>query len=101
MIAWHRIDPQRRRVTLNVHVQPNAAVNAVAGRHGDALKIRIAAPAVEDKANRALIAFLQQTLRIRTAQISIRHGARGRRKTVEINEADDALVERVAALMPD
>ena len=101
MIAWHRIDPQRRRVTLNVHVQPNAAVNAVAGRHGDALKIRIAAPAVEDKANRALIAFLQQTLRIRTAQISIRHGARGRRKPVEITEADDALVERVAALMPD
>ena len=101
MIAWHRIDPQRRRVTLNVHVQPNAAVNAGAGRHGDALKIRIAAPAVEDKANRALIAFLQQTLRIRTAQISIRHGARGRRKTVEITEADDALVGRVAALMPD
>ena len=100
MSAWHRVDRERRCVRLNVHVQPNATANAVAGLHGDALKIRIAAPAVEDKANRALIAFLRETLDVRAAQISIRHGTRGRRKTVEIAEADAALLERVAALVP-
>lgn len=98
MSAWHRVDREKKRITLTVHVQPNAATSAVAGVHGDALRIRIAAPAVEDKANKALIAFLRETLDVRAARISIRHGARGRRKTVDIADAGAELLERVAAL---
>jgi uncharacterized protein (TIGR00251 family) len=100
MSGWQRYDRDARRITLNVHVQPQAARDGVAGLYGDALKIRIAAPAVDDKANRALIAFLRAALGLRAAQIAIRHGARSRRKTVEISDADDALAARLRALLP-
>ena len=83
---WYRFDPARRRLTLTVHIQPNARVTAVAGRHGDALKIRIAAPAVDDKANAALIRFLHEWFRLPAARIKIKHGARGRRKLVELDD---------------
>ena len=86
--AWCRFDPGAGRLTLNVHVQPNARTSGFAGLHGDALKVRIAAPAVDDKANAALIDFLHRYLKLPSSLISIRHGARGRRKVVEIADAD-------------
>ncbi len=98
MSGWHRFDPGAGRVTLTVHVQPNASVSAVAGLHGDALKIRIAAPAADHKANQALVDFLHRVLRLRASQISIRHGAHGRRKIIEIADADVALLARLSAL---
>lgn len=93
--AWCRFDPGAGRLTLNVHVQPNARVSGFAGLHGDALKIRIAAPAVDDKANAALIDFLHCFLKLPSSLISIRHGARGRRKVVEIAHADAATHELI------
>lgn len=93
--VWCRFDPGARRLTLNVHVQPNARVSAFAGLHGDALKIRIAAPAVDDKANAALIDFLHRFLGLPSSLISIRHGARGRRKVVEIAGADASKWEQI------
>lgn len=98
MTAWHRYDPGTGRVTLTLHVQPNATASAVAGLHGDALKIRIAAPAADNKANKALVDFLHRLLELRTSQISIRHGAHGRRKIVEIAGADAALLARLNAV---
>lgn len=89
--TWCRFDPGAGRITLNIHVQPNARVSAIAGLHGDALKIRIAAPAVDNKANAALIDFLRHFLKLPPSLISIRHGTHGRRKVVEIAEADVAL----------
>lgn len=88
--AWCRFDPGAGRLTFNVHVQPNARVSEMAGLHGDALKIRIAAPAADNKANAALIEFLHRFLKLPSSLISIRHGARGRRKVVEIAKADAA-----------
>ena len=101
MSTWRRYEPEKRRITLNVHVQPNAASTGIAGLHGDAVKMRIAAPAADDKANRALVVFLRHALGVRAAQVSIRHGSRGRRKVVEILEADGTVFERVAALLPE
>jgi uncharacterized protein len=97
--AWCRFDPGARRLTLNIHVQPNARVSGFAGLHGDALKVRIAAPAVDDKANAALVDFLHRFLKLPSSLISIRHGARGRRKVVEIAGADastQALIKSAA-----
>ena len=98
MSGWHRFDRATGRVTLTVHVQPNASASAIAGLHGDALKIRIAAPAADHKANQALVDFLRRVLRLRVSQISIRHGAHGRRKVIEIADADAALLARLGAL---
>lgn len=97
---WWQLDAARGRVTLTLHVQPNARRTAIDGRHGDALKIRIAAPAVDDKANRALIDHLHERLALPSAVISIRQGSRGRRKIVEIARCDTQTVARVASLEP-
>jgi uncharacterized protein (TIGR00251 family) len=81
---WQRYDPATRRLTVSLHVQPGARRSEIAGPHGDALKVRIAAPAVDNKANTALIEFLSETLGIARSAITIRHGAAGRRKVIEI-----------------
>lgn len=99
-MGWHRFDPAQRRLTLTLHIQPNARVTAVAGRHGDALKIRIAAPAVDDKANAALIRFLQHWFRLPAGSIRIRHGARGRRKIVELDHPATGFEALLAGMEP-
>ena len=82
--TWYRYDTAARCYSLRLHVQPNARKSQVAGLHGDALKIRIAAPAVDNKANAALIEFLSRTLGVPKSAIAIRHGETGRRKLLEI-----------------
>jgi uncharacterized protein (TIGR00251 family) len=95
--AWHRDDAATCRLTLTLHVQPGARKSGIAGPHGDALKIRIAAPAVDNKANVALIEFLSETLEVPKSAIVVRHGVTGRRKTVEISGGPE-LSEKVASL---
>ena len=97
-MGWYRYDPALRRATLTLHIQPNARVNAVAGRHGDALKVTVAAPAVDSKANLALIDFLHQWFKLPVRDIKIRQGARGRRKVVELNDAGPAIVAILASV---
>ena len=83
--SWYRFDPGQRRLTLTLHIQPNARKSAVVGLHGDALKIRIAAPAADNKANAALIDFLHQWFMLPSSQFRIKLGAHGRRKIVELD----------------
>jgi uncharacterized protein (TIGR00251 family) len=82
--TWLRHDPASGRVVVTLHVQPGARKNEITGLHGDALKVKIAAPAVENKANSALIEFLAGTLGVPKSAVAIRQGATGRRKVVEI-----------------
>jgi len=92
-VAWHRYDPEARRLTLSLHVQPGARNSALAGIHGDALKIRVAAPAVDNKANAALVEFLSELLAVPKSAIAIRHGATGRRKVVEITGGEELVAK--------
>ena len=82
--TWCHYDAAARQLTITLHVQPNARRSAIAGLHGDALKIRIAAPAVDNKANAVLIEFLSESLGIPKSAIVISRGATSRRKVVEI-----------------
>jgi uncharacterized protein len=66
--------------TLAVHVQPGAKRSEVAGLHGDRLKIRIAAPALDGRANEALVAFVAETLGIAKSRITIAKGVQSREK---------------------
>jgi len=84
--SWLSYDPAARRLTLTLHVQPGARKSGIAGIHGDALKIRIAAPASDNKANGALVEFLGETLGVPKSAIATRRGATGRRKVVEVLE---------------
>lgn len=73
------------KLTLTLHIQPGAKRTEIAGLHGDSLKIRVAAPPVEGAANAALIDFLKAAFAVRAAQITLKQGASGRRKVVEID----------------
>jgi uncharacterized protein len=81
---WYRYDARRARVTLMLHVQPGAKKTEVAGAHGDALKIKVAAPPVEGAANAALLKFLARRLGVALRDVSIKSGASVRAKVVEI-----------------
>jgi uncharacterized protein len=81
--SWRRVGADGS-VTLEVHAQPGAKRTEVAGVHGGCLKIRLAAPAVEGKANAALTAYLAQAFAVPKRAVTIVRGETGRRKTVRI-----------------
>ncbi|MEI7430238.1 MAG: DUF167 domain-containing protein [Betaproteobacteria bacterium] len=72
--------------TLALHIQPGAKKTEVAGLYGDALKIRLAAPPVDGKANAALIDFVAQRLGVAKSAVSLKSGLSSRRKVLEISE---------------
>jgi hypothetical protein len=85
-------------VALRLHIQPGAKKTEVAGLHGEALKIRLAAPPVDGKANACLIAFLANQLGVAKASITLMSGDTSRVKRVRINGVGAALVRE--ALLP-
>ncbi len=83
---WLR--PDGDGVVLSLHIQPGAKRTEVAGLHGDALKIRLAAPPVDGKANEALIAFLAKTLGVPKARVELVAGQTSRAKRVRVTGVD-------------
>jgi uncharacterized protein len=79
---------------LIVHVVPRARRSEVAGRHGDALKIRIAAPPVDGAANTELVRFLAEQLGVPRSAVTVASGTSGRRKTVSVEGVTTAAAER-------
>jgi len=69
-------------VTIHVHAQPGARRTEVVGLHGDCLKVRLASPPVDGKANACLVEFLARRLRVKRSQITITRGLSSRRKAV-------------------
>lgn len=70
--------------TMTVHVVPRAHATEVAGRHGDAVKIRVAAPPVDGAANTELVRFLAERLGVARSAVRIVSGGSRRRKTVAV-----------------
>ena len=84
-----------RQTTLTLHIQPGAKKTEVAGVHGDALKIRLAAPPVDGKANAALIAFVADRLGLAKSAVSLKSGQTSRRKVLEVTAAPADTLERL------
>ncbi len=84
MNEWFRAAADGR-MTLTLHIQPGAKKTEFAGRHGDALKIRLAAPPVDGKANEALIKFVAATLQLPKSSVSLKSGQTSRRKVLEVS----------------
>jgi uncharacterized protein (TIGR00251 family) len=78
------IEEKGRSTRLAVLVQPRAARTEVVGWHGDALKVRVAAPPVEGAANQELIRFLARRLRVPQSAVTVARGSSGRRKLIEV-----------------
>jgi uncharacterized protein (TIGR00251 family) len=76
--------PDRTAVIFNVRVQPRASKDEIAGVIDGALKIRLTAPAVENRANEALAAFLSALLKTPKSAVRIQSGEHARTKRVEI-----------------
>jgi uncharacterized protein len=71
-------------VIFSVRVQPRASKDEIAGEMAGALKVRLQAPAVEDRANEALIEFLARLLKTPKSAVRILSGERSRSKRLEI-----------------
>ncbi len=94
MSDWYRVAADGR-ITLTLHIQPGAKKTEFAGLHGDALKIRLAAPPVDGKANEALVRFVAETLGLARTAVELKSGQTSRRKVLEVRGTG---VEAVAAL---
>jgi uncharacterized protein (TIGR00251 family) len=89
-------------VELHVHAQPGAGRTQITGRHGDALKIRVAAPPEHGRANDALATVLVDAFGVGAGQVSLVSGEKSRTKRFRLVIADveafaDRLDELVAA----
>jgi uncharacterized protein (TIGR00251 family) len=73
-------------ILLHVHVQPGAGRTAVVGRHGTALKVRVAAPPQGGRANEECAELLVETFGVKSAQVELASGASSRAKGFRITE---------------
>jgi len=69
---------------LSLRIAPGASRSSVEGLHGDRLRIRVAAPPVDGKANKKLLAFLADRLGVPASSLEIVSGAKGRDKRVRV-----------------
>jgi uncharacterized protein len=84
-------------VSLRVRVQPRASRDTIAGEWGGALKVRLTAPPVDDRANEALCRLLAERLNVSRAAVRITGGAHSRTKQVEICGVTAAQIHALAA----
>ena len=91
---------QGNALFLRVYIQPRASKNEIAGCYDDKLKIRLTAPAIEDKANKALIEFLAKKISVAKSAIQIISGEHSRTKLVKIDGLDQGSNVAAAFLKP-
>ncbi|HEX5363787.1 MAG TPA: DUF167 family protein [Gallionella sp.] len=82
MTEWYR--RQGEVLTLTLHIQPGAKRSELAGLHGEALKIRLAAPPVEGRANEALLKFIAKLFEVPVRQVELKQGGQSRHKVIAI-----------------
>lgn len=83
---------------IRLHVQPGAGRTAVVGRHGDAVKVRVAAPPEGGRANDAVVALVAATFDLKLAQVSLVSGESSRAKKVKIDGIAEAELQRLLEL---
>jgi uncharacterized protein (TIGR00251 family) len=93
--AHPELTPVEGGVVLSVHAQPGARRTEVVGRHGEAVKIRVAAPAVEGRANEALIAFVADEFGLRKSAVTVRSGGSSRHKRLRLDGIDPTAAAQV------
>jgi uncharacterized protein (TIGR00251 family) len=93
-VSW--IKATKDGVVLTLHIQPGAKKTEIVGLHGEALKIRLAAPPVDGKANEALLEFLVEKVGARRTALELVSGQTSRTKRVCI---DGCSVEELRALL--
>jgi uncharacterized protein (TIGR00251 family) len=90
-------------ILFKILVQPRSSKNQIVGLHGDAIKVKITAPPVEGKANRACEQFVAKILRVPRSSVTIVAGHTGRSKQVLVSpgedKAPDSLKKQIISLI--
>jgi len=85
--------PRAARTLLRLRVQPSARATALRGRMADGtLKVAVAAPPEDGRANRALERWLAEWLQVAVRQVRVTRGMSARQKTVTIDGVDERTV---------
>jgi uncharacterized protein (TIGR00251 family) len=72
-------------IMLTLHVQPGAKQTSVTGLHGEALKIRLAAPPIEGRANDALLRFIADHFAVPLRSVELKQGGQSRHKRIAVS----------------
>ncbi len=84
-----------KALSVTVHAQPKAKKTEIIGVHGEALKIKVAAPPVDGAANDELIRFFAQLFDVSKSQVRLKQGSTGRKKVVEVEGATAAQLTEI------
>jgi len=88
-------------VVLSLHVQPNARCTEFAGLYGEAIKLRLAAPPVDGKANQALCSFIAEFCKVPRRAVRLLSGESARAKRVQVEGVDEETLRRLHRLGQD
>src|SRR5438552_12039922 len=83
---------------VRLHVQPGAGRTAVVGRHGDAVKVRVAAPPEGGRANDAVVALVAAAFDVKLKAVTLISGQSSRAKRVQIDGIAEAELKRLLEL---
>ena len=86
---------------LRLHVQPGAGRTSVVGRHGDALKVRVAAPPEGGRANDAVVKLVAEIFAVKVAAVKLVNGGSSRSKRVSVDGIEADEVRRLLELALD
>ncbi len=92
-----RVEFHDGHVRFSVRVQPRSSRSEISGTHGDAIKVRLAAPPVDDAANAELIALLAKQLKVAKSAVRIVKGHKSKNKVIEVAGVNAAAVEALLA----
>lgn len=81
-------------VVLRLSVVPGAGRSMVAGRHGDALRVRVAAPPEKGRANTAVVELVASTLGVEPAAVTLVSGESSRSKRVRVQGIEEGDLRR-------
>ncbi|HMU76047.1 MAG TPA: DUF167 domain-containing protein [Elusimicrobiota bacterium] len=85
---------------IRVRVIPNAVRSEVVGRIGSTVRVKVAAPAIDGKANNELTTFLAEFFEVKNRGVKIVRGQNGKEKTVEISGRAEEELEEVMETIP-
>ncbi len=85
---------------IKVRAIPNSKKTEVVSRIGSILRVKVAAPGVEDKANELLIKFLAEFFEVPKSKVYLRRGHRGREKTIEIEGRPEEELKQILETIP-
>ena len=88
-------------VELNVHAQPGAGRTQITGRHGDALKLRVAAPPTGNRANDEVVELVAKEFNLKPAAVSMTSGASSPDKRLKLSGLELKAAERIVDRLLD